>query len=138
MGIRAWKSKTGMNGDVLYSAEIDVESAKNGGTFPVSVEHGTITLNLKPGQVVEGTRIRLAGRGGRPPIGGPTGDLYLEFAVREGKVTAGVSPVTMAIVGVFATIAAIIALQVYSGSAAAAGGIAIIPMGLLIYLFRRR
>jgi hypothetical protein len=140
MGVRAWKSKTGMNGDVLYSAEIDVESAKNGGTFEVHLEDGTITLNLKPGKVVQGTRIRVAGRGQRPVIGGAIGDLYLEFAVREEKVTAGYSPVTVAIVGVLVTIAVLIAMQVYmfGGSKMAAGGIAIIPIGLLIYIFRRK
>jgi hypothetical protein len=113
MGVRAWKSKTGINGDVLYSAEIDVESAKNGGTFEVHLEDGTITLNLKPGKVVQGTRIRVAGRGQRPVIGGAIGDLYLEFAVREEKVTAGYSPVTVAIVGVLVTIAVLIAMQVH-------------------------
>lgn len=123
MRVRAWKSKIGLNGDVLYSAEIDVESAKNGGQFEVNLEDGTITLDLPPG-VVDGTRIRLKGRGNKPVIGGAIGDLYLEFAVRKGKVAAGYPPVTVAIVGALIAIAVLTGLQAFAFSASnvAVGG----------------
>jgi DnaJ-class molecular chaperone len=142
MGIRAWNKKVPtLSGDLVYSAEIDAQSAKNGGTFKFDLEHGKFTLKLPAGKIVEGTRLRLAGAGQRPIVGGPAGDLYFEFSVRDHVVKPGVSPRTMAIIGVFVTIGAIAAIQMFmrSGSNVGAGaGIAILPIGLLIYLWRRK
>ncbi len=61
--------------DVLHGAEKTISLRQNGGTQNVSVKI--------PKGIEDGKRLRLTGKGGSSPQGGPAGDLYLKVHVDE-------------------------------------------------------
>ena len=61
--------------DVLHGAEKTISLRQNGGTQNVSVKI--------PKGIEDGKRLRLSGKGGSSPYGGPAGDLYLKVHVAE-------------------------------------------------------
>jgi curved DNA-binding protein len=62
---------------------IDFSTAVKGGTLNLRTSESPepITVRIPPG-AVEGSRLRLAGQGGKSPNGGPDGDLLLRIHVR--------------------------------------------------------
>jgi curved DNA-binding protein len=80
--------------DVEAELELDFLEAVNGGekklALSLSSARGgssseTVTVRIPPG-VADGGRIRLAGKGGVAPAGGPRGDLYCTIRVRPHAV----------------------------------------------------
>ena len=59
--------------DVLHGAEKTISLRQNGGSQSVSVK--------VPKGIEDGKRLRLSGKGGASPYGGPAGDLYLKVHV---------------------------------------------------------
>lgn len=71
--------------DIEQDIEITIEEAATGTTrvLEVSDAQGTRRIEARiPAGVREGSRIRLAGQGGRGSNGGPNGDLYLVLHVQ--------------------------------------------------------
>lgn len=64
--------------DVLHGAEKTIGLRQNGSTQNVSVK--------VPKGIEDGKRLRLSGKGGTSPYGGPAGDLYLKVHVAEHPV----------------------------------------------------
>jgi DnaJ-class molecular chaperone len=71
--------------DSSYSLDIDFLHAVKGTDVRISVRRGTgtekITVKIPPG-VKDGSRVRVAGRGGPGASGGPPGDLYIITRVK--------------------------------------------------------
>jgi DnaJ-class molecular chaperone len=71
--------------DTVYSLDIDFLHAVKGTDVRVSVRKGEgtekITVKIPPG-VSDGSRVRVAGRGGPGLFGGPPGDLYIITRVK--------------------------------------------------------
>ncbi|ACL74028.1 DnaJ C-terminal domain-containing protein [Thioalkalivibrio sulfidiphilus] len=68
--------------DQTARIEITLEQAAHGGSMPVQLGNGRKLQVKIPAGVTEGQRIRLAGQGGPGAGGGPSGDLFLEVAIR--------------------------------------------------------
>ncbi|MFN2348452.1 MAG: DnaJ C-terminal domain-containing protein [Thioalkalivibrio sp.] len=68
--------------DQTARIEITLEQAAHGGAMPVQLGNGRKLQVKIPVGVTEGQRIRLAGQGGPGAGGGPSGDLFLEIAIR--------------------------------------------------------
>ena len=62
---------------------IDFEMAVKGGTLTLRTSDAGEAITVRiPAGAAEGSRLRLAGQGGRSPTGGPAGDLLLRIHVR--------------------------------------------------------
>jgi curved DNA-binding protein len=68
--------------DQAARIEITLEQAAHGGSMSVQLGSGRKLQVKIPAGVTEGQRIRLAGQGGPGVGGGPSGDLFLEVAIR--------------------------------------------------------
>ncbi|HSP00651.1 MAG TPA: DnaJ C-terminal domain-containing protein, partial [Thioalkalivibrio sp.] len=68
--------------DQTARIEITLEQAAHGGAMSVQLGNGRKLQVKIPVGVTEGQRIRLAGQGGPGAGGGPSGDLFLEVAIR--------------------------------------------------------
>lgn len=73
--------------DLEYEVEISFDEAYRGSTREIRYQvpgAGSQSLQLKiPRGVKSGGRLRVAGKGGRSPHGGPSGDLYVVVRVAE-------------------------------------------------------
>ena len=107
MSIAVKKVRQDPNGDVLYGAAIEKETAKTGGEFEVVLEHTTLSVVLKAGMVNEGTLIRMKGAGDKPIGHGPPGDVYIEFSIPK-DVNNAMSPVKSAAIGILCLILTVI------------------------------
>ncbi|MBA7473641.1 MAG: DnaJ domain-containing protein [Dehalococcoidia bacterium] len=68
--------------DIEYATEVTLEEAYHGSTRVVTDMTGNrLEVKIPPG-VNDGSRIKVAGKGGPGPGGGPNGDLYLVVAVK--------------------------------------------------------
>jgi curved DNA-binding protein len=86
-GRRAGGGRTGggfqaRGADQAARIEITLEQAAHGGSMSVQLGSGRKLQVKIPAGVTEGQRIRLAGQGGPGVGGGPSGDLFLEVAIR--------------------------------------------------------
>ncbi len=139
MTISIWKVRSDLNGNVVYTAAISEDDAKNGGLFEISPGDRPIKLNLKPGLIVSGSRMRLKGEGELPWAHGPRGDLYLEFQLRKGTI----SPVDKGL----ATASVMLVLWIAGGiwlhsqsetvSSGTKGVVVLVPIGLAIFVIAR-
>lgn len=68
--------------DLESEITVDFVQAVLGGEMRLSVHGEPLTVRIPPG-AMEGSRVRIAGRGMPGPGGGPRGDLLLEIHVRE-------------------------------------------------------
>ena len=102
--------------DVEHEYEIDLESAAEGGVHRLQLRHDgearSVEVRIPPG-VVDGSRVRVAGEGGRGTGGAASGDLFLRirlkphpaYQVSGRDLTARVSvPVSTAVLGGEATV----------------------------------
>jgi DnaJ-class molecular chaperone len=97
--------------DVEHPIELDLEEAYRGSTRRLSMTHHGEARNVEvriPAGVTEGSRVRVAGEGGRGTGSAPSGDLYLRvhlrpnpaFDVKGRDVSTKVKvPVTTAVLG---------------------------------------
>ncbi|MCS6926672.1 MAG: J domain-containing protein [Candidatus Binatia bacterium] len=83
------KAATQPGEDLEYTVELDLVEAVRGGSKTISVQRPvggqsvTERLTVKiPAGIEDGTRIRLAGKGGARSARGPAGDLYLRVRIR--------------------------------------------------------
>lgn len=97
--------------DVEHDFELDLESAARGSIQRLSLRHDgearSVEVRIPPG-VVDGSRVRVAGEGGRGTGGAASGDLFLRvrlrpdpvFQVQGRDLTRHISvPVTTAVLG---------------------------------------
>ena len=112
MSIAVKKVRQDPNGDVLYGAAIEKETAKTGGKFEVVLEHTTLSVALQAGMMQEGTRIRMKGAGDKPIGHGPPGDVYLEFSIQK-DVNNAMSPAKFAAIGFLCLILTVILLTFF-------------------------
>ncbi len=71
--------------DIEYPLDIDFLQAIRGTEVEVKIRRGQDTEKIKvkiPPGVKDGTRVRVAGKGGEGRYGGPPGDLYIKTRVR--------------------------------------------------------
>jgi curved DNA-binding protein len=72
--------------DVLYELTISLEEAASGGEKRISYRKDgkveEVSVRIPPG-IVAGKKLRLAGKGMEGRNGGPSGDLYLQIAIKE-------------------------------------------------------
>jgi len=69
--------------DLEQELTVDFETAVRGTTISLTRpgEAGQVTVRIPPG-ASDGSRVRIAGQGGRSPSGGPSGDLVLVISVK--------------------------------------------------------
>ncbi len=70
--------------DLVYELALTVREVANGTTKTVSLQHGgrTETVAVKiPQGLIDGKKVRLAGKGEPSPYGGPPGDLFIQSKV---------------------------------------------------------
>ncbi len=75
--------------DLVYELPLTLQEVAAGITKRVSFHHGGETRNLTvkiPKGLIHGKKVRLAGKGGASPFGGPQGDLYIQSKVLEDPV----------------------------------------------------
>lgn len=72
--------------DMTYQITVDLEEVLHGAERTISLrKNGTpqsVTVKIPKG-IEEGKRLRLQGKGGASPNGGPPGDLYLKVSIAE-------------------------------------------------------
>jgi curved DNA-binding protein len=76
--------------DITYEMIVSLEDVLRGGEKTISLrQHNGTTQNVSvkiPKGIESGKRLRLSGKGGASPSGGPAGDLYLKVQVAEHPV----------------------------------------------------
>ena len=88
---RRWRgrSRTRKGQDVEHPFELDLEDAIRGSQQRLSLRHDgharTVDVRI-PAGVTEGSRIRVAGEGGRGTGSAPSGDLYLRVQLKPHPV----------------------------------------------------
>jgi DnaJ-class molecular chaperone len=79
------RPRTQKGRDVEHPIELDLEEAYRGSLHRLAMRHDgearTVEVRIPPG-VTEGSRVRVAGEGGRGTGSGPSGDLYLRVQLR--------------------------------------------------------
>lgn len=75
--------------DLVYELPLTLHDVANGTSKSISLQHQgqAETINVKiPKGMIEGKRIRLAGKGEPSPYGGPGGDLYIKAKILDDPV----------------------------------------------------
>jgi DnaJ-class molecular chaperone len=79
------RPRTQKGRDVEHPIELDLEEAYRGSVHRLAMRHDgearSVEVRIPPG-VTEGSRVRVAGEGGRGTGNGPNGDLYLRVQLR--------------------------------------------------------
>jgi len=79
------RSRQQQGRDVEHEYELDLESAARGGVHRLQLRHDgearSVEVRIPPG-VVDGSRVRVAGEGGRGSGGASSGDLFLRIRLR--------------------------------------------------------
>jgi curved DNA-binding protein len=87
---RSRPQQTAVKGsDLLYELPLSLYEIAHGTTKSITLQHQghTETINVKiPKGMIEGKKLRLAGKGEPSPYGGPNGDLYIHAKVQNDAV----------------------------------------------------
>ncbi len=86
---RSSRARNRKGQDVEHPFELDLEDAIKGSVQRLQLRHDgharTVEVRIPPG-VTEGSRVRVAGEGGRGTGSGPSGDLYLRVQLKPHPV----------------------------------------------------
>jgi curved DNA-binding protein len=74
------KSRARKGEDFEAETTLTLEEAYHGSTRLLKISDQTIKITIKPG-IADGQVLRVTGKGGRGPNGGPNGDLYLTIKI---------------------------------------------------------